>query len=168
MTNADIQGALASFQEVASDGSALKDKLAALGTAGISDDDEAALQALAALATQGESLLASGASKARDDEIQAITNQIQGLQAAIALGGDQDAINGQIAELTAKRAGLLQEKVGDFSDIIDAATVGRLVALAVQVHNAAEMKQKAAAIIGLVQQVVTTATDVAAAVAKVA
>src|SRR5581483_6112827 len=119
------------------------------------DGDEAALQALAALAARGQSLLASGASKARDEEIQAITNQIKGLQFAIATdGGDQDALNAQIANLTAKRGALLQEVVGDFSDIIDPKTVAGLVALAVKVHDAAEQKKQAAAIIGLVEQVV--------------
>jgi hypothetical protein len=168
MANMDIQAALASFKRVVDDGKALKAHLAALGPAGISDTDEAALQALGALAVKGQSLLAAGARRARNDARQALTDEIQGLEASIAFGAEPSEINSRIANLTAQRAALLQEEVGDFSDIIDPETVQKLLALVAQVHHAAAQKKQAAAIVGLVGQVVQSAADVAAAVAVAA
>ena len=165
MANSDIQGALALFKNVASNATALGAQLAGLGTGSISDTQSQALQALAALAAKGESQLARGASKVRDDAIQSITDQIHGLQDAIILGAPLEATNEKIADLTAKRAGLLLEAVGDFSDIVSPERVRSLVTLAVRVHDAAAAKKKAAQIIGLVEEVVTKAVEIAGAVA---
>ncbi|HYP97852.1 MAG TPA: hypothetical protein VER96_04205 [Polyangiaceae bacterium] len=165
MANSDIQGALSLFKTVGSNATSLKAQLAALGTGSISDAQSQALQALAALAARGESQLARGASKVRDDTIQSITDQIQGLQDAIIIGAPVEATNEKIADLTAKRAGLLLEAVGDFSDIVSPEKVHALIALAVQVHDDAAAKKKAAQIISLVEEIVTKAVEIAAAVA---
>jgi hypothetical protein len=165
MTNSDIQGALTAFTRVRADAIALHAQLQALGAEGISSAHEQALQALAVLAKKGEALLASGARKTRSDQIEALTNQIAGLKAASVFGGNIDEINARIAALTAQRATLLLEEVGDFSDIVSPAKVKDLLALAVRVHDAAHQKQKAAQIVGIVQQVATTAADVAAGIA---
>lgn len=165
MTNSDIQGALEAFKKVGSDASALKDQLGGLGAKGLSSADSQSLQALAVLAKKGEGLLASGARKARSDEIDAITNQITGLNAGIAFGADIDASNAKIAALTARRATLLLEEVGDFSDVVSPAQVRNLLALAVRVHDAVQQKQNAAQIVGIVQQVAVAAADVAGGIA---
>jgi len=165
MTNSDIQGALEAFKKVGSDATALKSQLDGLGGQALSSADTQSLQALAVLAKKGEGLLASGARKARSDAIDAITNQITGLNAGIAFGADIDATNAQISALTARRATLLLEEVGDFSDIVSPEQVKNLLALAVQVHDAVQQKQKAAQLVGIVQQVATAAGDVAGGIA---
>lgn len=168
MANSDIQGALALFQSVASNANSLKTQLAALPAGSITDAQSVALQALAALAAKGESQLARGASKIRDDAIQSITDQIQGLQNAIILGAPLEATNEKIADLTAKRAALLLQAVGDFSDVVSPQKVRSLVALAVQVHDAAAAKKKAAQIVGLVEEIAIRAVEIAGAVAVLA
>ncbi|HEY3253756.1 MAG TPA: hypothetical protein VGJ91_07405 [Polyangiaceae bacterium] len=165
MANANIQGALALFKSVASNATTLKTQLAGLGAGNISDAQSNALQALAALAAKGESQLASGASNVRDEAIQSISDQIQGLQNAIILGAPVQATHEKIADLAAKRAGLLLEAVGDFSDIVAPDKVRSLITLAVQVHDAAAQKKKAAQIVTLVEQVVIQAAEIAGAVA---
>jgi hypothetical protein len=168
MANSNIQGALALFKTVASNATTLRSELVGLSTQNISTAESQALQKLAELATRGESQLASGVSRLRDDQIESIANQIEGLQNAIILGAPPDAINEKIADLTAKKAALLLEAVGDFSAVISPAKVRILIALAVQVHDAAAQRKRASQIIGFLEQVVISATEIAGAVAKFA
>jgi hypothetical protein len=168
MANSDIQGALVAFRKVGDDAAALRGQLQGLGGQGISSAQAQALESLAVLAREGESLLASGAKKARSEQIDALTNQIAGLNAGIAFGADIAATNAKIAALTAQRATLSLEEAGDFSEIISPAKVNELLALAARVHDAALQKQAAAEIIGIVDQVVKTATDVAGGIAAFA
>jgi hypothetical protein len=171
MPNVDLQGAAAAFKILVSRARELKAELQGNAAAqSISVAQEHALQALASQAVRGESLLASGSSKKRDERIAALTHQIQGLSFALSLGADAAAtaeVESKIAELTAERAQLFLVAVGDYSELIDPTTVRALVQLAVQVHDAAERKQTASRIIGLVEQVIGAATTVAGAVATV-
>lgn len=168
MTNTDLQNAAKLFKQLADDASSLDKQLATLGAQGLSAAHAQALQALVALATNGQARLASGAAARRSDEIAKTKTEIQALQNALILGGDVTTINEKIADKDAKLAVLLADEIGDFGDVVAPAQVSALIELTKKVSAAASQKQQAASIIAFVGQIVSEGVEIAAAIAKVA
>ena len=167
MANSDTQQALDSFEQVASRAFALKAQLVALGSQDISIAQSQSLSSLVELATRGQALLVSGARERREAKIRALGLEIQQLETDSVLGGDLQAINERIADLSATKASLLLAAIGDFSDVIAPNKVRALLELAAKVRDAAAQKKKAAQIVALVGDVLTSATEVAGAVSIV-